>query len=215
MLLKKYKAYMYVDEAHSIGALGATGRGICEHAGVDPADIDILMGTFTKSFGAMGGYIAASKEFCDYVRTFSIGRFMTSSMSSVVTQQIITSLRIISGEDGTDLGRTKLQDIRDNSNFFRRELSKMGCQVLGDEDSPVIPMMLYVPTKIEMFHRLCMDRGIAVVTVGFPAVPLNGSRCRFCISAGHTREQLVDALQKIEEVVNIMCLKYNVSSLGN
>jgi serine palmitoyltransferase len=58
---KKYKAYSYVDEAHSIGALGKTGRGICEYCGVDPSEVDILMGTFTKSFGAMGGYIASSQ----------------------------------------------------------------------------------------------------------------------------------------------------------
>ena len=60
-LKKKYKFSLYVDEAHSIGALGRTGRGVCEHHGVDTADIDILMGTFTKSFGAAGGYIAGSK----------------------------------------------------------------------------------------------------------------------------------------------------------
>jgi len=57
-ICKKYKAYIYVDEAHSIGALGATGRGICEYAGVDPSEVDVLMGTFTKSFGGMGGYVA-------------------------------------------------------------------------------------------------------------------------------------------------------------
>ena len=56
-----YQAYLYLDEAHSIGALGATGRGICEHAGVSPADVDVMMGTFTKSFGSCGGYLAADK----------------------------------------------------------------------------------------------------------------------------------------------------------
>ena len=70
---KKYKAYIYVDEAHSIGALGATGRGVCEYAGVDTKDIDILMGTFTKSFSGMGGYIAASKEIVDYLKAEAPG----------------------------------------------------------------------------------------------------------------------------------------------
>ena len=58
---KKYKAYLYVDEAHSIGALGATGRGVCEHCGVNPDDVEVLMGTFTKSFGSVGGYIAGEE----------------------------------------------------------------------------------------------------------------------------------------------------------
>ena len=70
---KRYKAYIYVDEAHSIGALGPTGRGVCEYAGVDTKDIDILMGTFTKSFSGMGGYIAASKEIIDYIKAEAPG----------------------------------------------------------------------------------------------------------------------------------------------
>jgi 7-keto-8-aminopelargonate synthetase-like enzyme len=65
---KKYGVYLYLDEAHSIGALGATGRGVCEHAGVPFDDVDILMGTFTKSFGACGGYIAASHEVVAHLR---------------------------------------------------------------------------------------------------------------------------------------------------
>ena len=65
---KKYGAYLYLDEAHSIGALGATGRGVCEHAGVDPADVDVMMGTFTKSFGSCGGYIAADENVVAHLR---------------------------------------------------------------------------------------------------------------------------------------------------
>ena len=72
-ICKKYKCYVYVDEAHSIGALGATGRGVTEKCGVDTADIDVLMGTFTKSFGGMGGYIAGSQELIDFIRATSAG----------------------------------------------------------------------------------------------------------------------------------------------
>jgi serine palmitoyltransferase len=68
---KKYRAYLYLDEAHSIGALGAGGRGVCEHLGVDPADVDILMGTFTKAFGSCGGYIAGDEQLIQYLRTVS------------------------------------------------------------------------------------------------------------------------------------------------
>lgn len=66
---KKYKCYLYVDEAHSIGALGSHARGVCDHWGVDPKDVDILMGTFTKSFASVGGYIAADKAVVDYLRS--------------------------------------------------------------------------------------------------------------------------------------------------
>lgn len=91
---KKYGAYLYLDEAHSIGAMGATGRGITEYCGVDPSDVDIMMGTFTKSFGAMGGYIAASKEIIDALRVKCAGSVLHTSMSPVVCQQIITAIRV-------------------------------------------------------------------------------------------------------------------------
>ena len=91
---KKYKAYLYVDEAHSVGALGATGRGVVEHTGCDPKDIDILMGTYSKSFGAAGGYIAGSYKLINYLRQSSHAAAYSSSMSPAVCWQIIKTLEI-------------------------------------------------------------------------------------------------------------------------
>lgn len=93
-LCKKYGAYVYLDEAHSIGAMGHTGRGCAEYAGVDPADIDIMMGTFTKSFGAMGGYIAASRETITFLRKRCAGSVVHNSLSPVVCQQVLSALRV-------------------------------------------------------------------------------------------------------------------------
>jgi 7-keto-8-aminopelargonate synthetase-like enzyme len=159
-LAKRYKAYVYLDEAHSIGALGATGRGLCEQKGVNPADVDILMGTFTKSFGAMGGYIAGSRAFVDYVRSASAGFLADNAMSPVVVQQILTALAVMKGEDGTSTGAEKLRRLRDNSNYMRQGLIDLGCEVYGEWDSPVIPVMLYNPTKIAAFSRECLKRGV-------------------------------------------------------
>lgn len=211
VVCKMYKCFLYVDEAHSIGALGKNGRGICEQTGVDPKDVDILMGTFTKSFGAMGGYIAASKQICDYLRTSSSGMTRSASMSPVVCAQIMASLHLIGS---TEVGKQKLQAIKDNANYVRTRLEQMGCEVLGDRDSPVVPLMLYIPTKISMFSRMCFDRDVAVVVVGFPAVPLNAARTRICISAAHTRDQLDRALKEIEQVVDILKLRYKRSVFG-
>jgi serine palmitoyltransferase len=156
---KKYRAYLYLDEAHSIGALGPTGRGICEHAGVDPADVDILMGTFTKSFGAMGGYIAGSHELIASLRTTSAGFLTDNAMAPAVCQQIITSFRVIRGDDGSGVGAAKIASLRSNSNYFRSRLRDIGCEVIGHPDSPIIPLMLYNPTKIAAFSRECFRRG--------------------------------------------------------
>ncbi|KAJ0405736.1 hypothetical protein ATCC90586_007679 [Pythium insidiosum] len=211
---KKYKAYTYVDEAHSIGALGKTGRGICEYAGVDPSEIDILMGTFTKSFGGMGGYIAASEEVISFVRSASAGANYATSLSPVIAQQVLTAMNIISGKDGTNLGQTKLSALRENSNYFRQKMIDLGCVTLGDFDSPVIPVMFYCIPKVGEFSRECLKRDLAVVTVGFPATPLLRARVRFCISAAHTRADLDLAVKKLQEVVEVCHVRHNKYFFG-
>ena len=90
----------------------------------------------------------------------------------------------------------------------------MGCTVLGDNDSPVIPLMVYQLSKISAFSRALLKRCIAVVVVGFPATPLYESRVRFCISAGHDKEDLKEALKEIYEVVKMHNLRYEKSMFG-
>lgn len=96
-LKHRYKFYLYVDEAHSIGAMGPNGRGVCDYFGIDPRDVDILMGTFTKSFGAAGGYIAGSKEVIDSLRVRCHAMCYSEAMSPPVLAQIIASMSAIMG----------------------------------------------------------------------------------------------------------------------
>jgi len=118
------------------------------------------------------------------------------------------------GQDGTNVGKQKLQALRDNSNYFRMRLQEMGLQVLGRYDSPIMHVMLYNPCKIAAFSRESLKRGLAVVVVGFPAVPILMSRTRFCISAGHTRADLDRALNEIDEISSVCHLKYSRSMFG-
>ncbi|KAJ6869313.1 long chain base biosynthesis protein 2a-like [Populus alba x Populus x berolinensis] len=189
------RAYIYLDEAHSIGAVGKTGRGVCELLGVDTADVDVMMGTFTKSFGSCGGYIAGSKELIQYLKYTSPAHLYATSISPPAAQQIISSIKVILGEDGSSRGAQKLERIRENSNFFRSELQKMGFDVIGDNDSPVIAIMLYNPGKIPAFSRECLKQNVAVVMTAFPATPLLLARARICISACHAMEDLLKALE--------------------
>ncbi|KAG8078975.1 hypothetical protein GUJ93_ZPchr0007g3068 [Zizania palustris] len=205
---KKYKVYTYVDEAHSIGAVGKTGRGVCELLGVDPADVDIMMGTFTKSFGSYGGYIAASQEIVRHLKHTCPAHIYATSMSPPGVQQAISAIKVILGEDGSNRGAKKLARIRENSNFFRSELQKMGFEVLGDNDSPVMPIMLYNPAKMPAFSRECLRQSVAVVTVSFPATPLLLSRARICISASHSRQDLIKGLEVISKVGDLVGIKY-------
>ncbi|KAJ8674239.1 hypothetical protein QAD02_005501 [Eretmocerus hayati] len=206
---KKYKAYLYLDEAHSIGAMGKRGRGVCDYYGVDPKEVDILMGTFTKSFGSAGGYIAGSKALINYLRIYSHAHTYAVAMSPPIAQQIITSMKLIAGEDGTDAGKKRTRSLARNTKYFRRRLNQIGVITHGHEDSPVVPMMVYFFSKISAVVRALTARNIATVGVGFPATPLYEGRIRFCLSAAHTKEQLDYVLDNIEEISNELGLKYS------
>ncbi|XP_043552978.1 serine palmitoyltransferase 2 [Chiloscyllium plagiosum] len=208
-LKKKYKAYLYLDEAHSIGALGPSGRGVVEYFDLSPEDVDVMMGTFTKSFGAAGGYIGGKKALVDYLRSHSHSTVYATSMSAPIAEQIIASMKCIMGEDGTTLGQTRVQQLAENTRYFRRRLKEMGFIIYGNDDSPVVPLMLYMPAKIGAFGREMLKRNVGVVVVGFPATPIIESRARFCVSAAHTREMLDTALKVIGEVGDLLQLKYS------
>ncbi|XP_036006772.1 serine palmitoyltransferase 2 isoform X2 [Fundulus heteroclitus] len=208
-LKKRYRAYLYLDEAHSIGALGPGGRGVVEYFGLDPRDVDVMMGTFTKSFGAAGGYIAGKRELIDYLRCHSHSAVYATSMSPPVVEQIITSVKCIMGDDGAITGRSRVRQLAHNTVYFRRRLREMGFIIYGNDDSPVVPMMLYMPAKIGAFGREMLRRNVGVVVVGFPATPIIESRARFCISAAHSRDLLDRALAAISEVGDLLQLKYS------
>ena len=207
---KLYKAHVYLDEAHSIGAIGKTGRGVTEELGVDPKDISIMMGTYTKSFGAAGGYVAGDKKVVNAIRRFSIGYTDATAMPAAVCAQVLESLRVIAGDDGTDIGRKKLEKLRENSLFFRNGLKELGLEVLGDHPSPIMPVMLYQPYKIGDFSRLAFNKGLAVVVVGAPATPVTLPRVRFCISAAHETKDLQNALDAISEIAETLSLKFKL-----
>lgn len=145
---KKYGAYIYLDEAHSIGATGPRGRGITDFYGVDPKDVDILMGTFTKSFGSAGGYIAGSKALISYLKANSHAHCYASSMSPAVNQQVLTSMKIMMGLDGTKEGKNRIDQLARNTRYFRKRLTQIGVILYGHEDSPVVPMLVYLFSKI-------------------------------------------------------------------
>jgi len=163
----------------------------------------------------MGGYIAASKEIINYLKSKSNGNLYHNSMSPVICQQIITALKIIKGDDKTNLGQNKLTSLIINSNYFRNEMKRIGLHVYGNNDSPIIPVLIYQPGKLAAFSRECLRRGLAVVVVGFPATSVILTRVRFCISAAHTREDLEFAVKVIEEVSSLICIRYAITTLGN
>ncbi|KAK2506749.1 hypothetical protein MC885_011210 [Smutsia gigantea] len=106
-------------------------------------------------------------------------------------------------------GKECIQQLAENTRYFRRRLKEMGFIIYGNEDSPVVPLMLYMPAKIGAFGREMLKRNVGVVVVGFPATPIIESRARFCLSAAHTKEILDTALKEIDEVGDLLHLKYS------
>ncbi|XP_063774613.1 serine palmitoyltransferase 3-like [Pseudophryne corroboree] len=214
-LKKKYKAYIYLDEAHSIGAVGATGRGVVEYFGMDTANIDVMMGTFTKSFGAMGGYIAGKKDLVDYLRSHSHSALYAASMSPPVAEQIIRVMKCIMGRDGTMSGLKRVHQLAENTRYFRQRLHNMDLIIYGNEDSPVVPVLMYMPSKVGAFARHMLEKKIGVVIVGFPATPIAEARVRFCISAKHSKEMLDRVLDELDKMGDILNVKHSRHSRKN
>ncbi|CAG0888071.1 unnamed protein product [Cyprideis torosa] len=208
-LKKKYKAYLYLDEAHSIGAVGPHGKGVVDYFGLNPKDVDIMMGTFTKSFGSCGGYIAGSKDLIDRIKKTSHGWYYATSMSPPVAQQIISTIRIILGKDFSGEGERRMRRLLANSRYFRQRLKQEGFIIGGDDDSPVVPLMLYSPAKVPGFVRIMTSLGVATVGVGFPATRLSESRARFCCSAAHTKEMLDETIAATLVTGQFLGLKYS------
>ncbi|KAI1164200.1 serine palmitoyltransferase [Nemania serpens] len=209
-----YKFHLYVDEAHSIGALGPRGRGVCDYFGIDPSRVDVLMGTLTKSFGANGGYIAAEKHIIDKLRSCNAATMLGESPTPAVLMQIYASLKIITGDLVPGEGEERLQRIAFNSRYLRLGLKRLGMIVYGHDDSPIIPITLYNPAKIPAFSHEMLKRNISVVVVGYPATPLISSRARFCVSAAHNKDDLDRLLAACDEVSSILQLKFSTGIAG-
>ena len=198
---KKFNFRIYLDEAHSIGAVGESGRGITEQFGVDRSEIDFMYGTFTKSFGSSGGYFCSDAKVVRFLKKNSTLSTFSNSYSSPACKQCLMCIRELAE------GSEKPSILREKSNFFRENLKIIGFDVLGDEDSPIIPVLIQDLIKLVRFSRVCLKEGLAVVIVGNPAVPLLQSRARFCISSKHSDQQLLFSLDKLNKIFIDLGLK--------
>lgn len=190
-LKKHYNFLLFVDEAHSIGALGRSGKGIREY--YDCYDVDFCMGTFTKSFSSVGGYIGGKKVLIEKLRALAPYYNSYVGMSPLFAQQTLNALNELRSEKGIE----RIHRLKENSIYFRQQLKQMDFTVYGNDDSPVVPVLFYDPTLMLQIMNRLIDQGVAAVVVGFPAVPLTAARIRFCISASHTRADLDVVLRSI------------------
>jgi 8-amino-7-oxononanoate synthase len=193
-LKKKYDALLMVDEAHSIGVLGKTGRGVLEHFGLPFDSVDILMGTISKGIGTMGGYVAGSKVLADFLRIMARSYMFTASpLPPPLTAAAIASFNFIIKNP------LRVEMLRVQSEKLRIAFRKNGFDIL-DTETPIIPLMLYDEKKAINFSKCLFDEGVLAPCVRWPAVEKGRARIRFVLMATHTDEQiqrLVDACVKV------------------
>ena len=198
-LAKKYNALTYLDEVHSVGLYGPEGRGIAAELGVED-DIDIINGTLSKAFGQMGGYVAASKDIIDFIRSFAPGFIFTSSANPSIAAASLVAIELAKG---ADLLR---KNIRNNSDLIRLGLKDSNIPFL-ENDSHIIPIHLYEPDLCkEAAKVLIEEHGIYIQPIFFPTVPKGDERFRVTITPKHSAEDIqtfVGALDKVWSKLNL------------
>jgi glycine C-acetyltransferase len=190
---KRHGGRMLIDEAHSTFLFGPSGRGVAEHFGVDK-EVDFHLGTFSKSLGGQGGFVAGSKELCDYVIAFARSRFFSCNLSPVLTAGLLAGLRIAQREPQL---RAKLWS---NVAFLRRRFAEEGIDI-GKSSSQVMPVMVNNDSRVLAIAEKIQDRGLFLNPVTYPAVPKHRSRLRVSVSAAHSEEDLEAAVQTIAGVL--------------
>ncbi|MEX1019216.1 MAG: pyridoxal phosphate-dependent aminotransferase family protein [Litorilinea sp.] len=186
-LCRKYNARLMIDEAHSLGVLGATGRGIEEHFGMH-GSIDIKMGTMSKALPGIGGYIAGDRKLVNYLRHSARGFIFSAALPPAVTAAILEALQVLREE-----GATLKDTLQRNVDQFHAGLQAAGFDT-GQTVTPIVPIMVESEERAFVMTKYCQDNGVFVLPVLPPAVPENAARLRANVTALHTPEDIDFAL---------------------
>jgi 8-amino-7-oxononanoate synthase len=188
---RRHEAWLMVDEAHSIGVLGQTGRGLAEHAGVSPRAVDLWMGTLSKSLASVGGYIAARREIVEYLKYTAPGFVFSVGMSPPSAAAALEALRIVRKEP------ERVARLHANAKLFLDGAKQRGLNTGLSAGTPIIPVVLGDSVRAVRVSQQLLEGGVNVQPMVAPAVPESAARLRFFISSSHTPEQIELALSSV------------------
>ncbi len=194
-LKKQYKTFLLVDEAHSIGVLGSTGRGIGEYYNVNRDDVDLWMGTLSKSFASCGGYIAGCKELIEYLKYTAPGFVFSVGMSPGNTAAALSALRLLQKQP------ERVVRLQARSKFFLELAKSKGLNTYKSHSSPIIPIIIGEPQKAVQRSQQLFTKGINVQPMVYPSVPYDAARLRFFMTSLHTEEQIEFTINALMEVM--------------
>ncbi|MGH7481029.1 MAG: aminotransferase class I/II-fold pyridoxal phosphate-dependent enzyme [Longimicrobiales bacterium] len=177
----EFECFLLVDEAHSIGAIGETGRGVCEEQGIDPADIDIVTGSLSKAIPSSGGFVAGSRALKIYIQHGSAPYIFSAGLTPANTAAILEALRVLQDEP------ERMERLRENTRRLKEGLDALGFET-GRSTSPVVPVLLGDEWRAYRWARRMLEHGIFVSAVTAPAVSAGQARLRLCATAEHRPE---------------------------
>ena len=189
---EEYGAILMVDDAHGEGVLGSHGKGIVDHFGLHDR-VDIEVGTLSKAFGIVGGFVAGKKNLIDYLKQKARPFLFSSSLSPVETAAGIAAVEKLAKSDEL------VKRLWSNAEYFKKKMIDLGFDC-GHSETPITPVMLYDAKLSSEFSKKLYEDGIFASSIGFPTVPRGKARIRVMISAAHTMEDLDFAVKKFESV---------------
>jgi len=191
-LAKKYGARIFVDDAHSMGVLGKNGRGTASHFGLDD-DVDLIMGTFSKSFASLGGFVAGEALVIDYIKHHARSLIFSASMPPSAVAAVIAALEVIEQEP------ERIERLWRNTRKMWEGFKKLGFNI-GNTQTPIVPIIIGDDMKTFQFWKMLFENGVYVNPVVSPAVPPGMSLLRTSYMATHTDEELDTVLHVFEKV---------------
>lgn len=194
-ICKKYNALLMLDDAHGIGVFGENGRGVAEHFDC-LGEVDIITGTFSKSFGCVGGFVAASTKIIQYLKFYADSNVFSAALTPQVTASVLKAIELIKTKPEI---RLKLWD---NVNYLRSELLKRKIDI-GHSVSPIFPIMIRDNEKVYEIAKKLQENGILAIGIVYPAVRTKESRLRVSILATHEREDLDKLVRVLSEINGI------------
>ena len=192
ILKKKYDASIYVDEAHGLGVFGKEGRGVCDHFGVTD-DVDIIMGTFSKSLASIGGFVAADFDTINFLRHTCRTYIFSASNTPAATAAAMEALHIIRREP------ERIEHLWQVTKFALRRFREEGFEI-GDTESPIIPLYVRDVDKTFLVTKLAYDNGVFINPVIPPACAPQDTLVRFALMATHTEEQVERGVQALKKI---------------
>ena len=195
-LAKKYNASIMIDEAHSLGVFGKTGAGVCEHFGVQN-DVELVMGTFSKSLATIGGFIASNKDVINYLKHNSRTLIFSASITPAAAGAVLAALEVMEEE------KWRQQALWDNTHRMLQAFKDKGFET-GHTTTPIIPLYVRDNEKTFRLTRMLMDDGVFVNPVVSPAVPSQDTLIRISLMATHTFDQIDEAVEKITKNAKLL-----------